>query len=423
MDERASAWITGLGIIGPQGQGRASLDALLDAPRACFSRTPEDWLGHPGTPDAYVASLPSTAQAALQEFETLSTDRSCALALCAAHEAWQQAALELNSESASSARRFDPYRAGVFWGTGMGGLHTAETSYNRFFVERQALRPMTVVRIMANSAAGHLAIKYKLQGPNHTYSVACASSAIALGEALMAIRSGRIDVALVGGSEAMLAPGVMSAWGALRVMSTRKSTPDAAQACRPFGAQRTGLVIGEGAAAFVIESERHARARGARPLALLSGYGSTCDAASLVHPQTEGQVRSMRLALQDAGVAASAVGSINAHATGTDAGDVAEAQALAEVFGAHCPPVSATKSLHGHLLGAAGAFEAAFCVASLQRGLLPASLGAVPLDARCAHLDVVNGASRPAPDLQAVVSNSFAFGGSNVSLVFRCASA
>jgi 3-oxoacyl-[acyl-carrier-protein] synthase II len=412
VDDSASVWITGLGIIGPQGQGRASLDALVDHPRACFSPTPADWLSHPGTPDGYLGSLPEDLQTTVQTFESVSTDRSCALALAAASEAWAQAWPQDPSAP-------DPYRAGVFWGTGMGGLHTAESSYSRFFADRLPLRPMTVVRIMANSAAGHLAIKYKLQGPNHTYSVACASSAIALGEALLALRSGRVDVALVGGSEAMLAPGVMSAWGALRVMSTRKSAPTPELACRPFAAGRTGLVIGEGAAAFVLESPRHARARGARPLALLSGYGSTCDAASLVHPKTEGQVRSMRMALQDAGLQQHDIGSVNAHATGTDAGDVAEALALAEVFGAHCPPISATKSLHGHLLGAAGAFEAAFCVASLQRGLLPGSLGTQPLDPRCANLDVVSGAPRPAPDLRAVVSNSFAFGGSNVSLVFQ----
>ena len=416
LDDSNSVWITGLGIIGPQGSGRASLDSQMDQPRACFSPTPAEWLTHPGTPDGYLGSIPEALKATIQPYESVSTDRSCALALCAGEQAWSQA-------WPGNPVAVDPFRAGVYWGTGMGGLHTAEASYSRFFAEGLALRPMTVVRIMANSAAGHLAIKYRLQGPNHTYSVACASSAIALGEALLALRSGRIDVALVGGSEAMLAPGVLSAWGALRVMSTRKSAGSADQACRPFSAERSGLVIGEGAAAFVLESPRHARQRGAKALALLSGYGSTCDAASLVHPKTEGQVRSMNLALQDAGLQTQDIGSVNAHATGTDAGDVAEALALAEVFGAHCPPVSATKSLHGHLLGAAGAFEAAITVASLQRGILPAGLGTDPIDPRCAHLDVVCGLPRKAGVLDAVISNSFAFGGANVSLVFRRAGA
>lgn len=401
-----AAWITGIGVIGPQGSGWQSLCHSLAEPRACFTPVPPEWLSYPGGPDAYIAPLDEAAGVELQAFETVSTDRACAMALASAAQAW-----------AMAAPTVDPHRAGVWWGTGMGGLHTAESSYQRLLVEHQHLRPMTVVRIMGNSAAAQLAIRYKLQGPNHTYSVACASSALALGEALLAIRSGRIDLALVGGSEAMLVPGVMSAWAALRVLSTRTSAESAALACRPFSAKRSGLVIGEGAAAFVLESARHARARGASPLAMLSGYGSSCDAVSLVQPKPDGQIRAMRQAIGDAGLQSPQIHAINAHATGTDAGDVAEAQALLEVFGAAVPPTSATKSLHGHLLGAAGALEAAVCMASLHEQLIPATLGAEPLDPRCAHLDLAHGQARAAP-LQHVMSNSFAFGGSNVSLVF-----
>jgi 3-oxoacyl-[acyl-carrier-protein] synthase II len=401
-----AAWVTGIGVIGPQGSGWQSLCQSLAEPRACFTPVPPEWLVYPGGPDAYIAPLDELARKELLAYETVSTDRACAMALASAAQAWGMAAPTVDAD-----------RAGVWWGTGMGGLHTAESSYQRLLVEHQNLRPMTVVRIMGNSAAAQLAIKYKLQGPNHTYSVACASSALALGEALLAIRSGRIDLALVGGSEAMLVPGVMSAWSALRVLSTRASADSAELACRPFSTRRTGLVIGEGAAAFVLESARHARARGARPLAWLSGYGSSCDAASLVQPRPEGQVRAMRQAIGDAGLQAAQIHAVNAHATGTDAGDVAEAQALQTVFGAVVPPTSATKSLHGHLLGAAGALEAAVCMASLHEQLIPATLGADPLDPRCAHLDLAHGRARPAA-LQHVMSNSFAFGGSNVSLVF-----
>ena len=277
---------------------------------------------------------------------------------------------------------------------------------------------MTVVRIMANSAASHLAIKYQLRGPNNTFSVACASSAIAIGEAMLAIRSGRIDVALVGGSEAMLVPLVMSAWGALRVLSTRKSQPDAGLASRPFCKDRTGLAIGEGAAALVLESAAHAKARGAVALAQVSGYGSSCDAASLVHPAAHGQVRAMRLALSDAKLSAREIGAINAHATGTDAGDVSEIKALAEIFSgvSNIPPISATKSMHGHLLGAAGALEAAITVASLQLQCVPATLGSHPIDERCTGIDLPD-APRRLTDLNHMVSNSFAFGGSNASLI------
>jgi 3-oxoacyl-[acyl-carrier-protein] synthase II len=362
----------------------------------------------PGAPDTFIARLNPEAEAELQRFESVGTDRSCALALAAADQAWQQATPVA-----------DPTRCGVYWGCGMGGLHTTEQSYTRMLLDKLPVRPMTVIRIMANSAAAQLAIKYTLQGPNQTYSVACASSAMALGEALTALRSGRIDLALVGGSEAMLAPAVMSAWGALRVLSSRKTAPSAALACRPFSQQRNGLVIGEGAAAFVLESAAHAQARGARPLAELAGYGNTCDAASMVHPQSAGQVRAMRLALADAGLTPQQVGAINAHATGTHAGDVSEAQALVQVFGSACPPVSATKSMHGHLLGAAGALEAAVSLASLQMQLIPASLGVTPLDPQCAGLDLAIDQARPVRDLSVVMSNSFAFGGSNVSLVFK----
>jgi 3-oxoacyl-(acyl-carrier-protein) synthase len=407
-----AAWITGIGVLGPHGSGWQSLCAALESPRPLFSNTPPEWLAYTGVPDAYLARLDGAAQVDLARHETLSTDRACALALAATEQAWTQAQL-------ATAIPADPHRCAVYWGTGMGGLHTTETAYHRLLVDHHALRPMTVVRIMANSAAAQLAMKYKLQGPNHTYTVACASSALALGEALLALRLGRIDLAVVGGSEAMLAPGVMAAWGALRVLSTRKSAPTPEQACRPFATQRSGLVVGEGAAAFILESPRHARARGAKPLAELIGYGSTCDASSLVQPQLEGQVRAMRQALTDARLSASDIHAINAHATGTDAGDVVEAQALAAVFGAGQTPVSATKSMHGHLLGAAGAMEAAVSIASLHSRHVPATMGAHPLDPRCAMIDLVTDVPRPLAQLDHVISNSFAFGGSNVSLVFK----
>lgn len=411
-DDNHAAWITGIGVLGPQGTGWDSLCQSLLQPHACFTHTPESWLGTTGVPDAYIAPLNDAAQEAAKRHETLSTDRACALALTAAEQAWSQASQASNPVA-------DPHRSAVYWGTGMGGLHTTETAYNRLLVDHHALRPMTVVRIMANSAAAQLAMKYKLQGPNHTYTVACASSAMALGEALLALRLGRIDVALVGGSEAMLAPGVMAAWGALKVLSTRKSSPTADHACRPFGLGRTGLVVGEGAAAFVLESPRHARARGAKPLAELVGYGSTCDASSLVHPQQEGQVRAMKQALDDARLHTTDIHAINAHATGTDAGDVVEAQALAATFGTRIPPVSATKSMHGHLLGAAGALEAAVSIASMHLGVVPATLGAHPLDPKCQMLDLAVDTPRRSGQLDHVISNSFAFGGSNVSLIFK----
>jgi 3-oxoacyl-[acyl-carrier-protein] synthase II len=205
----------------------------------------------------------------------------------------------------------------------------------------------------------------------------------------------------------------------LRVLSTLRHTDSVAAACRPFGSGRTGLVLGEGAAALVLERPDTARARGARPLAILAGYGGNCDAApSLVHPQADGEADAMRQALADAGVPADAVGLVNAHGTGTEAGDIAEAEALAAVFGTGpaAPAVCATKSHHGHLLGAAGAMEAVVSIASLAHQLVPATLGAEPRDPRCAHLKLVAAPRQQALDW--VLSNSFAFGGANVSLLF-----
>ncbi|RYY55741.1 MAG: hypothetical protein EOO24_63120 [Comamonadaceae bacterium] len=200
-------------------------------------------------------------------------------------------------------------------------------------------------------------------------------------------------------------------------MANGRQAPAADLACRPFATGRGGLVLGEGAAALVLERPETARARGARPLAVLAGYGSNCDAApSLVHPQADGEADAMRQALDDAGVAAGAIDLVNAHGTGTDAGDVAEAEALAAAFGNRLPLVCATKSHHGHLLGAAGAMEAVVSIASLAHGLVPATLGSEPRDPRCAAVPLL---AQPREQALAwVLSNSFAFGGANVSLLF-----
>ncbi|MEY4295569.1 MAG: hypothetical protein RLY82_1257 [Pseudomonadota bacterium] len=408
MSQAQRVLITGVGSLTNLGVGLSSLEQAIETPRAQFSSVPENWLQYKSAPNAFMASLDAYAEASLKQYETVSTDRATAMGLHVADQAWTQAGL--GAPKASE-------RAGVYWGTGMGGLHTLESSYQRLLVQNAALRPMTVVRVMANSSAAQLALKYKLQGTNQTFSVACASSAIALGEAMWAIRSGRFDYLLVGGSEAMLVPMVMAAWGALHVMALKSNTKNPHMPCRPFSSNRSGLVIGEGAACFVLESERHANARGATGLAELVGYASNCDAASLVQPHVDGQVRVMRQALLDAGLQPSSIDSINAHATGTDAGDVTEALAFEEVFTGLQVPVSATKAMHGHLLGAAGAVEAAMCIASLKVQKTPATMGLAMQDERCKMISVAEH-SRPSR-IQTILSNSFAFGGSNASLIFK----
>ncbi len=403
-----AVWITGVGSLTNLGVGLDSLVSATRRPSSHFLDVPDAWRQYPGAPAAFMSQLDAAAEHVLSSYTTISTDRATAMALAVAAQACLSAQLKNAPE---------PPRAGVFWGTGMGGLHTTEASYHRQLVDKAPLRPMTVVKIMANAAAGQIALRYGFQGPNQTYSVACASSTMAIGEAMWAIRTGRLDVAIVGGSEAMLAPVVMAAWGALGVLATHQNTIDHSQPCRPFSANRSGLVIGEGAAAFVLESEQHARRRGVMALAEVAGYASTCDASSMVKPDINGQVRAMRMALADASLTPSQIDSINAHATGTDAGDVIESQALVHVFGAAQPAAVATKSMHGHLLGATGAVEAAFCVATLQAQTTPATLGLDPIDSSCQSANVA--AVPREGKIASILTNSFAFGGSNTSLILK----
>ncbi len=425
MTQAQRVFITGLGAVSSLGSGYDSLVNALAHPVHTFVPVPRDWLSMPGGPDTYIAPLSAQAELDIAPYETVATDRSCAMALCAADQAWQQT-FGATPDATAPAPGVNRRRYGVYWGTGMGGLNSIETLLaGKMFVEKKAPRPMTVVRVMSNAAAAQLAIKYKLQGANQTTTNACSSAAIAIGDAFHAIRRGALDMALVGGSESMLMPGVLSAWGALRVLATVKDAPTAESACKPFSTDRCGLVMGEGAAAFVIESHSHMVKRGAVPLAEIVGYASSCDAHSMVHPDSEGQAYAIAMALQDAQLLPSDIDNINAHATSTDTGDIEEAKAIAAVFGTSddglappAPIVSATKSIHGHLLGAAAAIEAAMCVTSLLCKTVAATLGSEPREPSCKHLRLLV-TSMHKPDLNYIMSNSFAFGGSNASLIFK----
>jgi 3-oxoacyl-[acyl-carrier-protein] synthase II len=240
---------------------------------------------------------------------------------------------------------------------------------------------------------------------------------MALGEAAHVIASGRADAMIAGGSEALLTPATLLAWQALRTLAPADPA-DAAASCKPFDRRRAGLVLGEGAAAFVLEDEARARARGATIHALITGYGNTCDATHISRPDRDGQVRAMCEALQQARLEPSAIGYINAHGTATAVGDVVECEAINAVFGAAAKeiPVSSTKSMHGHLLGGAGALEFAAALLALERGVLPPTAFLDDPDPACAVRHVALRAERVAP-LRAVMSNSFAFGGSNVVLI------
>jgi nodulation protein E len=303
-------------------------------------------------------------------------------------------------------------RGGVILGTAAGGIQTWEDSYRAVFAEgRSRVSPLVVPRLMHNAPASHLSIAHGLTGPVLAIASACASANHAIGLALQQIRLGAVDVMLTGGAEAMLCFGGIKAWEGLRVLA-----PDM---CRPFSLGRKGMVIGDGAGVLVLEAEDHARARGARILAEVAGFGMCADAGDIVAPDPAGAERAMRLALGDAGLAPADIGYVNAHGTGTLANDRSESTALRAVFGEPGPPVSSTKSLHGHAIGATGALEALACVLALTQGVIAPTAGFQTPDPDCA-IDLVAGPARKAK-VDAALSNAFAFGGLNAVLAFRAA--
>ena len=300
-------------------------------------------------------------------------------------------------------------QAGVILGTAAGGIATWEDNYRAVFAEgRDRVPPLVVPRLMHNAAPSHVSIRHGLRGPAFSVSCACASANHAIGLAFREVRDGRAPVMLAGGAEAMLLFGGIKAWEGLRVLS-----PDA---CRPFDTARNGMVMGEGAAVFVLEDAAHASARGARPLAEIAGFGMTADAGDIVAPSVEGAAAAMRAALADAGMAPDEVGYVNAHGTGTLANDRAEAAALRQVLGAGVA-ISSTKGAHGHAIGATGALELLACIAALRDGTIPPTVGCRVADPDCG-LDVVIGAARRVR-AGAALSNSFAFGGLNAVLALR----
>ena len=410
--------VTGSGIICPLGADKASTFAAALQARSGVGAAPAEvlaWLPH------LVVAQATVEPQTLLERADQGLDRATQFALVATAHAMADAGF--------APAPTDSQRVGVFVGIGFGGSQTSDSLYNRFFKtlsdpsqshkDPTVMHPLTVPRIMANAAAAAITMRYRLHGPSNTYSVACASSAIAIGEAYRAIRHGYLDAAVVVGTEAMLNAGAMMGWNALRVMA-KADANDPAKSCRPFSSERSGFVIGEGAAALVLESATRSAQRGARVLAELAGYGCSSDAQHLTAPSVDGQAHAMRQALQEAGLAPEQIQYINAHGTATEAGDVIETQSIHQVFGSAVRQVavSSTKSMHGHLIGAAGALELALSIEALNSGSLPPTAHLDNPDPRC-DLDYLPLQARHGCQVEAVMSNSFAFGGSNVSLVAR----
>jgi nodulation protein E len=325
-------------------------------------------------------------------------DRFTQFAIIAARQAMQQSGLDIRDELAD--------RAGVVLGTSGGGLRTQDENYRAVYEEgKNRVHPFIVPKLMSNAATSHVSMEWNLRGPSFTVSTACASSNHAMGLAFHMIRSGLCDAMLTGGSESMLCFGGIKAWEGLRVMSH--------DACRPFSANRNGMVQGEGAGIFVFEELEAAKARGAEILAEVIGFAMTSDATDIVLPSREGAARAIAGAIRDAGIALTDVDYINAHGTGTAANDRTECAAVSEVFGAHAKNlmISSTKSMHGHLIGGTGAVELLACLMALQEGVVPPTIGFEVPDPDCA-LDVVPNEAREAR-VEVALSNAFAFGGLN----------
>ncbi|QNK66175.1 beta-ketoacyl-[acyl-carrier-protein] synthase family protein [Variovorax sp. PAMC26660] len=394
--------VTGLGVMAPHGDEPGALfQSLLQGRSAIQPVFPE---------------LPKPAAAATVAFDETrwftklqlaGVDRVSQLAVAAADLAMRDAGIQTGDA--------DPERIGVFAGCGMGGAAALEAAYRG----NGRVSPLTIPAFMPNAPAAHVAMRQGVQGPVLTYSVACASSSAAIAEAAKAIQRGEIDIAIAGGSEALIVPGVVLAWQAMQTLATFPPG-EAASAVRPFATDRSGFVLGEGAAFLVLESVERARRRGARSYATLAGWGLSSDATHLTKPDAPGQARALRTALRQAGLQPRDVGYCNAHGTATRIGDVVERNALADVWGNDLDllRVSSTKALHGHMLGAAGALEALITVLALHNRQLPPNANCSEIDPACSlHLVTPNDTAAPA--LEAAISNSFAFGGTNSVLLFR----
>jgi 3-oxoacyl-(acyl-carrier-protein) synthase len=407
---RNRVFVTGIGLVSPHGndsnkvfdeiyQGKSAIEMIR-------SGTPE--FGS----DVLVASANFDPTGIISKPHQVFMDRVSQMAVVAAHYALENAGLLSDGTDLSSTA--------VYTGCALGGAQTMENAYKRYFVNKiRGARPTTVPLVMPNAPAGHISMRNKLRGPSQNYSIACASSSTAIGEAFRAIRDGYQERIVTGGTEAMLNDGSICSWEALTVLA--KEHPEGAHAsCRPFSKDRTGLVLGEGAAMLILESEAMVEKRNIQPLAEIVGFGSSSDAHNLTQPSAEGQVRAMRIALNDAEIDLTEIGYINAHATATGAGDKVEIDAIKLLFEDHAKniAVSSTKSMHGHLLGAAGALEFSITVMALKNRQIPPTAHLKDQDPEC-NLDCVPLIGRSSPELNYALCNSFAFGGSNAVLIAR----
>lgn len=393
--------VTGVGIVSPFGRGKAAaLDALRNARSGIREITSID-------ASALNCRIAGEVPADAHEGLHRGHDRFTRFALIAAEEAAEQAG-DLGLE---------PERVGVLIGTGLGGCETLDDGYRRLYADGGRVPPTSIPLSMYNAASAAVSTKHNARGIAWSIVSACASSTHAIGLAAQAIRAGQADAVFAGGADAPLTVGIIRAWESMRVLATGNGRPE--EACRPFSADRKGLVLAEGSAVLLLESEENAHRRGANVLAEIAGFGATSDAGHVTDPSADGAARAMRLALADARLAPDQIGYINAHGTATRANDPTETAAIRSVFGDTPPPVSSTKSLHGHAMGASGAIELASSILALRDGFLPPTINLDRPDPEC-DLDYVPNHPREAR-VSSFLSNSFGFGGMNAVVAVRIA--
>ncbi len=405
--------VTGLGLISPVGIGvEESWKSLVEGKSGIGPITLFDASAFPTRIAGEVKGFDPGAY--MDKKEARRNDRFIQFAIAAAEMAIKDSGIDL--------AKVDLERFGAIVGAGMGGLGTIEETVQTL-IEKGVKRvsPFFIPSVIINLAPGQISLRYGLKGPNYSPVSACATANHSIGDAMMVIERGMADVMIAGGAEATITPLGIGGFCAARALSERNDEPT--RASRPFDKSRDGFVAGEGSGLLILEEYEHARARGARIYCELSGYGASADAHHITSPAEggEGGQRAMRMALKDAGLAPEQVGYVNTHGTSTPQGDIAECQGIAAVFGEHATSkkllVSSTKSMTGHLLGAAGGLEAVVSVLALTRGVIPPTINVEEQDPECA-LDVVPNVARERR-VDAVLSNSFGFGGTNAVLAFR----
>ncbi len=401
--------VTGIGVFASTGKNASSFFEALVNGRSAIRRIQE------------FDPTPLTVQIAAEipDYQPLDyfpakrldlLDRFSQFGLLAAKQAMESSGIELRDEERP--------RFGVVTGTGMGGATTFESGYfNLFAKQATRLHPFTIPKIMHNAATSQICMEFGAEGPSLTTATACSSSGHAIGEAFHFIKFGIADLMLTGGTEAPITFGMIRSWESVRVLALGNGDPS--KACRPFSADREGLVIGEGSAMLLLEELDHAQKRGARIYAEIAGFGMSSDASHITQPSIEGPARAVRMALAEAAVNPEEVDYINAHGTGTRVNDVTETQVIKEVFKDHARNVaiSSTKSMHGHVMGSTAAIEMAATILSIGHGVIPPTANYTQPDPEC-DLDYVPNQAREKP-VRVAISNSFAFGGLNAVLLVR----